>query len=148
MTRKEAIKFGEKVIALGLKDETQMFCEMAIAALKTKPCEDAVSRTDLLDAIYDLDAAFDDNFELDYGRCYKTDLDKMAMELPPVTPKQRTGKWILNDNQGVQAVGYLTYHCSECGREISSKYHGKTSLLNEYPYCHCGAKMEEGSGEE
>lgn len=34
MTREEAIKFGEKVIALGLKDETQMFCEMAIEALQ------------------------------------------------------------------------------------------------------------------
>ena len=54
----------------------------------------------------------------------------------------RKGHWILNDNQGVHAVGYLTYHCSECGREISSKYHGKISLLKEYPYCHCGAKME------
>lgn len=53
----------------------------------------------------------------------------------------RKGHWILNDNQGVQAVGYLTYHCSECGREISSKYHGKISLLKEYPYCHCGADM-------
>lgn len=56
----------------------------------------------------------------------------------------KKGHWILNDNQGVQAVGYLTYHCSECGREISSKYHGKISLLKEYPYCHCGADMREG----
>lgn len=56
--------------------------------------------------------------------------------------KTKTGHWILNDNQGMQAVGYLTYHCSECGREISSKYHGKISLLKEYPYCHCGARME------
>lgn len=54
-----------------------------------------------------------------------------------------TGHWILNDNQGVQAVGYLIYHCSECGREISSKYHGKISLLKEYPYCHCGCRMVE-----
>ena len=59
----------------------------------------------------------------------------------PIT-ETKTGKWIENKEQGVQAVGYLTYHCSECGREISSKYHGKASLLTEYPYCHCGAKME------
>lgn len=58
-----------------------------------------------------------------------------------VVQEPKTGHWILNDNQGVQAVGYLTYHCSECGREICSKYHGKISLLKEYPYCHCGAKM-------
>ena len=55
--------------------------------------------------------------------------------------ERKVGKWILNDNQGVQAVGYKTYHCSECNREISSKYHGKISLLKEYPYCHCGAEM-------
>ena len=54
----------------------------------------------------------------------------------------KKGKWILNETQGVQAAGYLTYHCSECNREIISKYHGKISLLKEFPYCHCGAKME------
>lgn len=57
--------------------------------------------------------------------------------------EHKKGEWILNDNQGVQAVGYLTYHCSECNREISSKYHGEISLLKEYPYCHCGAKMKK-----
>ena len=55
----------------------------------------------------------------------------------------KTEHWILNDNQGVHAVGYLTYHCSQCGREICSKYHGKFSLLKDHPYCHCGAKMFE-----
>lgn len=62
----------------------------------------------------------------------------------PTVEERKVGKWILNDNQGVQAVGYLTYHCSECNREISSKYHGEISLLKEYPYCHCGAEMEGG----
>ena len=64
------------------------------------------------------------------------DLAIKALEQEP-----RKGHWILNDNQGVQAVGCLTYHCSECGREISSKYHWKISLLKEYPFCHCGAQM-------
>lgn len=57
--------------------------------------------------------------------------------------QHRTAHWVLNDKQGVQAVGSLTYHCSACGREIHSKYHGKFNLLKEYPYCHCGAKMVE-----
>ena len=65
-----------------------------------------------------------------------------ALSSPSVIPQPKRGHWVLNDNQGVQAAGCLTYHCSECGREISSKYHGKISLLKEYPYCHCGAKME------
>ncbi len=33
MTREEAIAFGNRVIDLGLNDETQAFCEMAIKAL-------------------------------------------------------------------------------------------------------------------
>lgn len=63
------------------------------------------------------------------------------------TEERKVGKWVLNDNQGVQAVGYLTYHCSECNREINSKYHGKMSLLKEYPYCHCGAEMRGNEDE-
>lgn len=66
-----------------------------------------------------------------------------ALSSSSVISQPRKGHWVLNDVQGVQAVGYLTYHCSECGREINSKYHGKISLIKEYPYCHCGAKMEK-----
>lgn len=73
---------------------------------------------------------------------YDWKYEKRADICPLVEIEERkVGKWVLNDNQGVQAVGYLTYHCSECKREISSKYHGKISLLKEYPYCHCGADM-------
>ena len=34
MTYKEAIAYGKRVIDLGLNDETQAFCELAIHALK------------------------------------------------------------------------------------------------------------------
>lgn len=34
MTREEAIAYGRRVIGLGLNDETQAFCEMAIKALE------------------------------------------------------------------------------------------------------------------
>lgn len=102
--------------------------KLVLELLHQEPCEDAVSREAALKAIE--------------GKEYKFQVYEAIEKLPSVTPKQRTGKWIFNDNQGVQAVGYLTYHCSECEREISSKYHGKISLLKEYPYCHCGAKME------
>ena len=75
---------------------------------------------------------------------YFDTLDEV-LEFLDISVKMRepkTGRWIKNKEQGVQADGYLTYHCSECGREICSKYHGKMSLLKEYPYCHCGARME------
>lgn len=118
---------------------TQKSLDMAISALEHPkrnvvaivPCGDAISRQEAIDAIRQL--------YIDLAtQKYVIDLLKI---LPSVTPHPRKGQWILNENQGVQAVGNLTYHCSECGREISSKYHGEISLLKEYPFCHCGAKM-------
>ena len=69
--------------------------------------------------------------------CVKDIRDRYNLQEP------KTGHWVCDDNQGVQAVGYLSYHCSECGRSVYSKYHGKISLLEHCPYCHCGAKMVE-----
>lgn len=82
------------------------------------------------------------------GKCELVKEDKIILKtfdiaIEALEQEPKIGHWIRNEKQGVQAVGYLTYHCSECGREICSKYHGKISLLKEYPYCHCGAKMAE-----
>lgn len=96
-----------------------------------EPCDDCVSRLAVLDIAKSSKSNWIDN----------SVLFKRVNELPSITPKREQGEWVLNDNQGVRAVGYLTYHCSKCGREINSKYHGKISLLEEYPYCHCGAEM-------
>ena len=98
-----------------------------------EPCEDAISREDALMALTGEWTELTDEIIHHFIKRIK--------KLPPVNPQLKIGHWILNDNQGVQAVGCLTYHCSECGREITSKYHGKISLLKEYPYCHCGAEM-------
>lgn len=38
MTREDAIAYGKRVIDLGLNDETQAFCELAIKALEQEPC--------------------------------------------------------------------------------------------------------------
>lgn len=99
--------------------------------------EDCISRQEVLDILKNKWNMFSDAND-----AMQKSIDTIET-LPPVISQPKTGHWILNDNQGVQAVGCLIYHCSECGREISSKYHGKISLLKEYPYCHCGAKMVE-----
>lgn len=138
-----------------------------LKALEQEPCEDCISREHAKQFLYyEIEHLHDDGL---YD-CFARIIDDMYNELPSVIPqytdeeidkaqaveqayvdkmvelaveeaKRPKGKWILNDIQCVQAVGYLTYYCSECGREISSKYHGKISLLKEYPYCHCGAYM-------
>ena len=37
MTKEEAIAYGKRVIDLGLNDETQAFCDVAIKALEQQP---------------------------------------------------------------------------------------------------------------
>ena len=124
MTREEIIDFCD--MKAQLEPENEDIFKGIIKALEQEPCEDCISRQAAL------------------GCCrneWEEEVEMRLKSLPPVTPHPRKGHWILNENQGVQAVGNLTYHCSECGREISSKYHGKISLLKEYPFCYCGADM-------
>ena len=58
--------------------------------------------------------------------------------------ERKTGKWI---RQGGIHNMYTRYSCSECGREIDMYYNfgnipTDEDVINEFPYCHCGAKME------
>ena len=93
-----------------------------------EPCENAVSREEALKCL-----------EWQYP-------DKLPrtkiMELPLVTPKQRTGKWIPQDhNKRVGNISTCVYYlpiCSKCGKVGN----------DTYKYCpHCGAKMTEGDAE-
>lgn len=61
---------------------------------------------------------------------YKADDIYKAIEsLPPVTPTERTGEWIQNENG--------TYACSECQTWLpEEQYHYANYCL------HCGAKMK------
>ena len=97
---------------------------------------DLISREDAINVAIDTTDDWDGGHNIERANM----IVKAFKNIPSVKPK--TGYWILNEIQCIQAVGCLTYYCSECGREISSKYHGKISLLKEYPFCHCGAKME------
>ena len=58
-----------------------------------------------------------------------------------VTPvkhgKWEATEWAVNSS-GEILIGRI-YRCSECGRIIDLE-HGET--LDDYPYCHCGAKMD------
>jgi hypothetical protein len=64
----------------------------------------------------------------DEGRIINVTKLKM---LPPVTPQQKVGKWIIIDD-----CEHFIAKCSECGRIEDSR------MISKYPYCHCGAKME------
>lgn len=54
---------------------------------------------------------------------------------------QRRGRWKIASNDPYDKVKF--YRCSECGRLISiAPFYEVGKSLDEFPYCHCGAKME------
>lgn len=48
------------------------------------------------------------------------------------------GEWI---HDGINVEGMDLYRCSICNRSIVTW----SSRIDEYPYCHCGAKMKGGA---
>lgn len=94
---------------------------------------DAISRQAVLDII-----TFEDKWLFDaYGHNANTriafsGLKSRVKALSSITPQQRTGRWIIIDD-----CEQFIAKCSECGRIEDSR------MINKYPYCHCGAKMQE-----
>lgn len=122
MTREEAkqiISDIDKAYRNYTADEYKAL-EMAIQALSQEPCDDAISRDAVLDALLDYwhDIQFVDGSGYDVYEDCKAVID----ELPSVT--QKSGKW---------EDLHRCWVCSECGQETHI----------EHKYCpNCGAKME------
>lgn len=125
MTREEAIVYGKRVIGLGLNDETQAFCELAIKALEQEPCEDAVSRSEVKKIAKEmyLEVA---NMELDINtisdcisytssKCREV-LERKLQALPPVTPQEH--KWIpVTERSPEEQDEYLVTWTAEAFRD-------------------------------
>lgn len=61
-----------------------------------------------------------------------------ALPAADVAPVIRA-TWVFTTDFGPSEL----YHCSRCGRE--EVRFGKSSIYKQYPYCHCGAKMDGGA---
>lgn len=143
LTREEAIKQFETLLlhvdtdcVIGM--ETTEAINMAIKALEQpEPCEDAVSREAVIDAVrQDCFAVFTAD-----ERMYE------IKDLPPVTPKQRTGHWIpvgvaeVVGGESAQWGSAIAYHkCSECDEQALRDDFEEEVLSKWCP--HCGVKME------
>ena len=53
----------------------------------------------------------------------------------------RHGKWIYKGHH--EMMGHA-FQCSVCGRWMFTNF--PKHVVEEYPYCHCGAKMEDTQG--
>jgi hypothetical protein len=107
--------------------------------LEQEPCKDAVSVASVFEIMgnlmsipYDFDRSITE-------KDVSESMDKIR-ELPRVTPREPIkGHWVKEES--IFGWDGYSYQCSECGRSI----HLDTEMedLEDYPYCHCGAKMQE-----
>ena len=120
----------------GLKTAKKLMMQMPSA--QPVPCEDAVSRESVLDAIDEWKEACLDSGHKETVSDIKL-IRKDFIELPSVTPKQRTGKWVPSDSQcGIQ--------CLICGVPVDDFCYSIDYIDLDYipNFCpNCGAKMEE-----
>ena len=110
-------------------------CREAIIALKAEPCEDAVSREAVLDAIdkWVKDKSTYIALAINEGMS----LLERIKALPPVTPKPKTGYWI-DDCPMMTDEGLVRVIRCSCCNEQRKDYYGVSKN-----YCpKCGTKME------
>jgi len=139
MKKEDAIK-----IATGLRTDFKCesdtmvdFCNTIIKALEQEPCEDCVSRQAVLEQTYSWckDEFLRTTNPFDYLR-------KRINALPPIQPKAKVGKWIIDDKER-NIIWHC--HCSECNKDPQDYIGGTENwwlvrLPNNCP--NCGAKMK------
>ena len=134
MTREEAIKQFESELKWAelntypyVSKQKIEADKMAIKALEQKPCEDAVSREAVEDAVIWNDE--------------KREMLDEIQKLPSV-PKQKTGHWI--ELTKLSCAEYSCYVCSEC--EAYAREHSRRLRVQNRKslFCpDCGLKMVE-----
>jgi len=64
------------------------------------------------------------------------EIQDVLESLPPAEPERKIGKWITL----WRGSAVTSYKCSECGRTVRDDT--GYDVCKDYPYCHCGARME------
>lgn len=111
-------------------DDVDVF-KTAIEALEQEPCEDCISRENAIK-------------QCGFGMTSLLIANSLR-RLPPVTPHQKMGRWILTDVEGNRV-----WHCdcSECKKDPQDYIGGSENwwlIKNKLPkYCpNCGVKIQE-----
>lgn len=68
-------------------------------------------------------------------------MEKLATKITCIADENPPGEWIkVHENPN-----FHYFKCSKCGRWVNVE---PKLLLEEYPYCHCGARMTTHNSEE
>ena len=163
VSREAAIEKMADYVASGYADSAEDFeeysriiCQLPSVTQKPIECDDAISREELLKAIdtwdkfgYTETGCFIREPKGDYvPYIHYDDVIKCIKGMPPVTPKQKTGKWEWVQYDYNPKLG--NWNCSEC-RSVVIECVGKEEKggIPLYKYCpQCGAKMQESEDKE
>ncbi|MCR5312170.1 MAG: hypothetical protein K6E54_00710 [Bacteroidaceae bacterium] len=97
-----------------------------------------MTREEASNILDDYDVNFDGHTAEEIAEAFDVAFRALEQE-----PKQ--GHWIMVSDR---TDWYdATFKCSCCDREIITPYELKGDIYNDYPYCHCGAKMENENKE-
>ena len=100
--------------------------------LQAEPCEDAISREDVIKAVDR------HTFDTNDGLCLDEDITIVLEELPPVKPVRKKGKWI-----DIMIGDMPAQACDQCNTFYPLAYTG-----GGHKYCpNCGSFMMEGEEE-
>ena len=129
-------------------------CAIARSLSGIQPCEDVISRKDLISQMESVRSHYYKNGKIDGYKNLPTEMKIRIDEVdyligqiedaPPVQPKQRAGHWIYDKR-------IENWKCSECGCSPKTiGYVGRVEFMREhFKFCnHCGAKMTDAIMEE
>ena len=116
----------------------QMSLDMAIKALEQEPCDDCISRQAVDELSKELVHTTRDKAD------FLCNFWERLQKLPPVTPKEKTGKWI---KYGTPRCGEQHYQCTNCGWYINFGQWGDV-YTKQFKYCpNCSADMRGDTNE-
>lgn len=128
MTREEAIKWLKDHHSIDLNTQDDEAHRMAIEALGQEPCEDAVSRIEVLKLVR-------------FNAFHVKSQIKAIENMPSVTPREpKKGHWIKHNTLN----GAYYYDCSLCGCVAPCTETADSYLWKLSNFCpDCGAKMNK-----
>ena len=130
MNREEMKAYANRVIDLGLNDETQDFCKSVISALSAEG--EYIKKEELLNSVIIQDSPYGDFEE-------KVVTIEDIEKLPTYSfPDREKGEWIATENEEMEVDGYF---CSKCDSPMPTDE--KTSFC---PFC--GADMRRDKADE
>ena len=112
--------------------------------LEQEPCEDAISRQAVLDAMNEVYCHIEMIKKRPVNKTEQAmylDMIGAVKSVPSVTPQPKTGEWLENEVIDDKVIKeWQSARCSVCDKYHTTPY---MYYFSHYDYCpHCGAKME------